>query len=399
MKSLLIFGTLGITAATFYSALWYKSENIEDDIQLRVTEALTENGATDVGIDVDGRHVTLSGIVYDAEREQGLLTIADDTHGALGPIDGLSFAAQSGFVSAVKTSSGVTLAGTVPDEPTRAQLLASASEVTDGDVVDNLEIGGAPGDWHGQAAFGLSQLGQLSAGTMTAGAGAYTLSGTAIGDPGAVQASLAEQDGWEGFVSGPDQTEYVASLEGNVVDRDATISALNTQINNVETNYQVERDSFLAELDVRNGMIAERDDEIIRLMSEFDSFRDGLTEAQRDASATAAELEAARSELASAEQRFAANLGEKDDLVAARDATIEGLNTEITGLRSGLSEEQTTAASLSSQLTDAQNSLASERTAYTANLKERDGEVKRLTTELNGLRNGISPRNPPTPLR
>ena len=200
MKSLLIFGTLGVTALTFYSALAYKSQAIEEDIQLRVTDALAESGGSDVGIDVDGRHVTLSGIVYDAEREEGLLSVADETYGALGPIDGLSYAAQNGFVSAVKTDAGITLNGTVPDEETRSQLVASAGKVTDGEVVDALKVTGAAGEWHNQASFGLDQLGLMSAGTMTAGAGAYILSGTAIADPAPIQSDLEGRDGWQGFV-------------------------------------------------------------------------------------------------------------------------------------------------------------------------------------------------------
>jgi len=64
MRPLLICLVLGTTALTFYSALWYKSEAIEDDITKRVSEDLIKSGANDVDLDVDGRHVTLSGVVY-----------------------------------------------------------------------------------------------------------------------------------------------------------------------------------------------------------------------------------------------------------------------------------------------------------------------------------------------
>jgi hypothetical protein len=127
MRNFLIAVVLGLTGLTFYSALAYKSKWIEDDITTRVTDEMTTSNAQGVGIDVDGRHVTLSGIVYDEAQETAYLKTANDTYGALGPIDGLTYQADGGYVTAQKTDAGIALRGSVPNEAARASLLEAAA--------------------------------------------------------------------------------------------------------------------------------------------------------------------------------------------------------------------------------------------------------------------------------
>jgi len=167
MRNLLIVFVLGVTALLFYSALWFKSDSIEEDITARTTDALTSAGAENIEIDVDGRHVTLSGVVYDSVTEESYLDTADATYGALGPIDGLTVQADGGYVSAIKTNDGISLRGTVPNAETRAALIAQAQSATDGGVDDQLVVAGPEAIWQDEAAFGVSQLGALTAGTVT----------------------------------------------------------------------------------------------------------------------------------------------------------------------------------------------------------------------------------------
>jgi len=92
-----------------------------------VTDDLNATDAQNVAVDVDGRHVTLSGVVYDEATETAHLKTADTTWGALGPIDGLTYVADGGYVTAVKDAAGITLRGTVPNEDVRATLVANGN--------------------------------------------------------------------------------------------------------------------------------------------------------------------------------------------------------------------------------------------------------------------------------
>ena len=162
MRPILILGVLFFTLLTFYSALWYKSEEIEADITTRVTNDLDTAQAKDVEIDVDGRHVTLSGIVYDTDTESAYLDTADQTYGALGPIDGLMLQNGGGFLKAIKSDAGITLTGAVPSDAARTALLATSADGTDGEVVDAMTVGAAAGNWTDEAGFGLSQMAALT---------------------------------------------------------------------------------------------------------------------------------------------------------------------------------------------------------------------------------------------
>ncbi len=83
--------------------------------------------------------------------------------------------------SAVETDSGVVLSGFVPDEETRAAMIAAAGETTDGVVTDRLEIGpGASPGFADLAGFGIARLGEFSSGTVNLSDLDLSVRGTAI---------------------------------------------------------------------------------------------------------------------------------------------------------------------------------------------------------------------------
>ncbi|MEM7060402.1 MAG: OmpA family protein [Pseudomonadota bacterium] len=400
MKKVLLFGLLGFTAAVFYVALWHKSEAIEDDIRARVTNELAAIKQQNISIDVDGRHVTLSGVVHDAGRERHLLNVVDNTYGVLGPIDGLSLVVQNGFVSAVKSANGIVLAGTVPDEQTRTRLLDAAKLSTEGTVEDGLDLSGMKGKWHEEAGFGLDQLGLMSSGTMTAGAGAYLLSGTAKDNAQAIQSAVAKRGGWQAQVSGPDQTgdltTRIAGLAGDletaktaVADRDETILGLRSQVSAMTGERDSQRLGFMTDLEAKDALLSERDARIAGLQAELETARLGASDeaiSVSDLSARLAELKAERSALAT-------ELG-------TREATISDLKADLDLIQGSLSAEKSNNVQLSEQLTAAAK-LASERQAelsalaasadeQSALLSDRENAIVKLQADLDVMRAGQS---------
>ena len=367
MRGILIAITLGLTALTFYSALWFKSETIERDITKRVTENLNETGAKDIGIDVDGRHVTLSGIVYDADVEAAHLDTADTTYGALGPIDGLTYLPDGGYISASKTDTGITLRGTVPNEAARAGLLAAATEATDGAVDDQLTISGPVAGWQDEATFGMTQLAGLTTGTMTAAAGAYALSGVTDGDAAAVEGAVSERDGWQAFVSTPrvnaDLSQEVGRLNGDIAElktsvaaRDDTIAGLRTDINGLNTSV--------------SDLTQERD----TLGVELETLRASMTEGQTDAAALREQLAAAQTDIDTA-----------NGVIAERDGTITDLETQTDGLNGRISELETELANRQVDLgsTDQQvSALSLAVSGLNGDLAARDAEIAKLTGDV-----------------
>ncbi|MEL6168557.1 MAG: OmpA family protein [Pseudomonadota bacterium] len=422
MKSILIAAVLLITAATFYSAMRYKSVAIEKDIHTRVSEGLDGAGPDAIELDVDGRHVTLSGVVGSAETESVYLKIADETYGALGPIDGLTHLASGGFVSAVKTAAGITLNGTVPDEATRTDLLEAAEGQTDGTVVDALTVEGARGTWHDEARFGLGQLGLLASGTLTAGDGVSTLSGIGT-DASSVAETVAARDGWQTFLSAPDRSDaFAADLAGlrtTLSARDARIVELQADLGNaqsslttlettldtrearlgaLEAELAAERDartaldgdlgSALAERDARiAGLEAElaqsvenhglvRDDRDA-LAVELDALRAGLTEEQSEASTLAADLATAMAAVTAGEATISGLLGDidrRDGRIAEQEDIIAGLEAEQSELQENLA-----------RLTDQAETGVTEQVALEANLaairSERDEALANLAAQ------------------
>jgi len=311
MRNFLIALVLLVTALTFYSALRFKSNLIEADITDRVTQDLADANAEDVTIDVDGRHVTLSGVVYDETTEASYLQTADETYGALGPIDGLTYLADGGFVTATKDVGGITLNGTVPTPEARASLVAAAQEATDGEINDMLTVSGPAADWQGEAAFGLTQLGALTTGTLTASEGTFALSGNTDGDADSMNSSLGERDGWVSFVSSSapmdDLSDDVARLTQDISDKEGMIAELEGTVS--------ERDATIVDLTSQRDMVG----------TELSELQASLTAGQTDSANLQAQLTAREAEL-----------GEANAVITEKDVIIDGLNGQITDFEAEL---------------------------------------------------------------
>lgn len=429
MKSILIVATLIATLLTFYSALRFKSEAIETDITARVTEEIS---VADVSVDVDGRHVTLSGVVRDTTEEAALLAAADATRGALGPVDGLTVQAASGFVAATKSEAGISLNGTIPDEATRAALLDAAGAATDGDVTDELVVSGALGSWHDEASFGLGQLAAMSSGSMTAGSDALVLSGVAIGDPSAITSALDARGSWKALVAAPDisaqlaadiqtlETELteaqarVAGLESEVasksallVDRDGTIDRLNATITALRTDFGTDRDVLQAQIDTERSRVGDLSVELERLRAGLSDGAATSSDLTADLASTRAlladrdgtidrlngELAELRASSASERDGLQAELAAASNLVADRDGTIDQLNARISGLEADLGSLNNDLEGLQATLAERDTTvegLTGDLEAQAALAAEREDSIQALTTELEGLRSGLS---------
>ena len=260
MRNLAIALVVLVTALTFYSALAFKSESIEADVAARVGAALADEDAEDIAVEVDGRHVTLSGVVYDEAAEARYLAVADQTNGALGPIDGLTLMADGGYINAVKSAAGITLSGTVPNEEARAALLAEAGTATDGEVLDQLVVSGPVAGWQDEATFGVSQLAGLTAGTLTASSGSFALSGRTDGDASGIEAAVADREGWSVEVSNAvDVTGFeseIARLTSVVTDKDAELSDVTARLAEREAEVSAARDTLAAQESDLNTALA-----------------------------------------------------------------------------------------------------------------------------------------------
>jgi len=322
MRNLLIALVLLVTALTFYSALWFKSTSIEEDITQRVTDELDATNAVDVDVDVDGRHVTLTGVVYDEATEAAHLQTADQTYGALGPIDGLTYLSDGGYVTAVKDPSGITLRGTVPNEDVRATLIANAQSATDGSIDDQLVISGPAADWQSEAAFGVAQMSGLESGTLTAATGVYALSGSTDGNPDDILSALADRDGWQSVVTSPSAvrglSDDVSRLNNDIAVRDATISGL--------------EDTVAGQSDQIETLTAQRD----TADSDLESLRASLTSGESNIANLQSELDTTKADLLGAQDM----IQQKDETIAANLATIEGLNNSVAGFETELANRQ-----------------------------------------------------------
>jgi len=384
MRAILIAGVLFLTALTFYSALWFKSETIEDDITKRVTADLDASGAKNVDVDVDGRHVTLTGVVFDETVETAYLDTADNTYGALGPIDGLTYQTDGSYVTATKTDDGITLRGTVPSEDARADLVGRANAATDGTVTDALTIGGASSDWQAEAGFGLDKMAGLTSGALAVSAGSYVLSGTAGGDASDINGTLANRTGWSSFVS-DDMSGKVADLTANVADRDQTIAGFQADLDalrSVVGEEQADAATLTQQLGDANDEIAARDVTIADMTSAAAALESNVTDltatvATRDA--TIVDLQGQLTANASdAEAASAAKIADLSGTIAAKDAELADL--------SGLVETRdATIVDLQGQLTanasDAEAASAAKIADLSGMIAAKDAEL----ADLSGL--------------
>ena len=396
MRAILIAGVLFLTALTFYSALWFKSETIEDDITKRVTADLDASGAKNVDVDVDGRHVTLTGVVFDETVETAYLDTADNTYGALGPIDGLTYQTDGSYVTATKTDDGITLRGTVPSEDARADLVGRANAATDGTVTDALTIGGASSDWQAEAGFGLDKMAGLTSGALAVSAGSYVLSGTAGGDASDINGTLANRTGWSSFVS-DDMSGKVADLTANVADRDQTIAGFQADLDalrSVVGEEQADAATLTQQLGDANDEIAARDVTIADMTSAAAALESNVTDltatvATRDA--TIVDLQGQLTANASdAEAASAAKIADLSGTIAAKDAELADLSGLVETRDATITDLQ---GQLSANASDLDTANAAKIAALTAAAAAQTADVARLSGDVEGLTAQVADRD------
>lgn len=378
MRSLLIVIVLGVTALTFYSALWFKSETIEDDITLRVTDDLASSGANNIDIQVDGRHVTLAGVVNDDATESAYLGTADATYGALGPIDGLTVQGDGGYVNAIKTAEGISLRGTVPNEDVRASLIAEATAATDGVVDDQLTVAGREAAWQTEAAFGVRQLAGLTSGSLTAAAGAFALSGNTEVDPDAVTAELADREGWTALVSSNVEQQGLSAqvdrLTAEVAARDASVNELGATVSGLET----EIGTLKGERDALGGELAD--------------LKAGLSEGEANVADLRAQLEAASTTIDGKDQTIADLSGQ----VTESGEQITALEAELENRQAALGNTDERIIVLMSDLNNAKGELETSKSALaTANgeLDAANGALEAANGELEAANGALAVAN------
>ncbi len=384
MRSFLIACVLLLTVLTFYSALWFKSESIEADITNRVTDDLEAAGADGIEIDVDGRHVTLSGVVYDDATEQSYLETADATYGALGPIDGLTQLGDNGFLTAIKTADGISLRGTVANEDQRAALVAEAEAATEGAVDDQLVVSGPAGDWQSTATVGLAQMAGLSSGTLSASGDTLSLSGVASGDADAIAQALTDQGAWNVFVSDNAQemalTTEVERLTGDVTDLTARLDASAEAAEGLTSDLDASEaalEALTGQVEAQTGEIADLNGMVDVLTGERDTAIGELADLRASLSAGEADTANLAEQLAEAN----ASVETAQTVIAGQDTEISTLTDEISALTAENVELEGQLASRSEGLSGAEAMIAT----LTATLDTNRGEAAELSGQVEAL--------------
>ncbi|MEI8147227.1 MAG: BON domain-containing protein, partial [Alphaproteobacteria bacterium] len=164
-------------------ALGLREAPITQDLTDRANRELAAQGFGWARASLVGRDAVISGQAPTPEAKERAIALVDQVFGVRRVDDGLQVAAEVKPYPWRATRAGrtVTLSGAVPDEATRARLIAAAREAVPGaDIVDQMQIGrGAPAGFATAAGFALGQLGRLTAGVASLADGAFTLTGEA----------------------------------------------------------------------------------------------------------------------------------------------------------------------------------------------------------------------------
>ena len=404
MRLLFLGGTILATLLTFYSALWHKSEAIEDDIEERSVEAIEAAGGRDIDVDVDGRHVTLTGVVYSEAREDELLDIADETYGALGPIDGLTVIEDVAYITASKTDDGITLTGSVPSEEVRSEIVTAATDATDGTVTDEMVVFGQRHGWHDEAGFGLSQLGALSTGTLTLGGETQVLAGTAIGSADDISAELEARGDWIGSISPRDRTD---EFEARIASLESDLNTQTAAMADMEQRLSAERDALQVNLASANEALTTATTDVEAAMAELEGRAQALEDSEAALAALSLETEELRAQLADLQQARAdltteldaaqgdtAGLDIAERQLEEQEAAFSALSEEADGLRVQLAEQEQRIADLTAQLdaaggaSDAQATDTEEVTRLTTELASAEQRIVRLDQQIDELTAG-----------
>ena len=152
-------------------ALWWKSDFIEKDLQAKATSALSAQGHEWTQVEMDGRDAIIRGAAPNEASQETAALLTDQAYDVR-VVDNKTelIAAQSPYVvSAKRDGNAVELNGFVPDEATRAKILASTEAAIPGaKITDKMTLArGAPEGFADIADFGLKQLSNLTSGEMS----------------------------------------------------------------------------------------------------------------------------------------------------------------------------------------------------------------------------------------
>lgn len=199
-----------LTAVLSYRAVTVKAPAIEEDIRTRTTEVIAPQSAK-VGVEVDGRFVTLRGPAKDEPAKAAHLATGDGVWGALGPTDALwvpQALKSNYYLSAVKNLDGsVNIAGMLPSNAAKDALSADAISSFKDAVSNKISVALADGtDQFAIPPEALQALSALDSGALLVAPEGVTLSGsTSSNQVAANSRGLEARAGapWRVFVSGP----------------------------------------------------------------------------------------------------------------------------------------------------------------------------------------------------
>lgn len=354
-----------VTALTFYSAWRFKAPHIENDIITRVSESVNGAGARNVDIEVDGRHVNLRGFVTSPSLKETYLSRADNTHGALGPVDGLVLpqAPIRTFLSASSDGDNVVLSGVVGTEDERDMLLNHAKKSGLSNVIDDLTVSGENIGWSVNAQDGFAQLANLKTGHLYVSDDRNALSGHApTVDVATAAASMG--DNWTAFVEGPQlEDPRIGELQNRLADRDAALAELVGQNNDLTAEIASLQTSISsAEAQISSGKTL-----LAGLQTELVQKKAHIKLLQRETKANAVTLSNAQNS------------------AQTQTVRIEALEAELAAKTALASDLETQLANSTGQLAVLRENGGDQVANLETSLAEQSAEVKELEAELVAL--------------
>jgi len=179
-----LWGLLALIPLTAFAIIANRSV-IEADLLARSRDALKKAGLEWAGVEIEAREVKLVGRALDEDEQAKAMKILDETWGTRSVVNAATLIEKADrYVwSATKTDSRVQLAGFVPSERVRAQVLAAVKAgLPNAAIEDGMKLArGAPAlePWLGGIGFAARQLGQLKSGKAELEQMALTITGEA----------------------------------------------------------------------------------------------------------------------------------------------------------------------------------------------------------------------------
>ncbi len=259
LKQILLGSSALAMTLLLVAGLKHKLPAIEEDILARTQDAVKGIGLDSAEVQVDGRYVSLKGVVAHQARHDALLEAADGVYGALGPKNRLTVSmARADHFSAVLTADAINLTGSVATERARDKLVAALEDMGPRTVNERLIITGLTPDWQAEIEPAMAELGALESGQLLVSEDGLMISGIA-GDAETMErfASLSEdQPDWRINVGEKSRRaefeSQIAGLTDEIATRDSAVADLQNQVQSGE-----ERATALkAEFDAQTDMLA-----------------------------------------------------------------------------------------------------------------------------------------------